>query len=100
MVHSVYSIKDSFLRESISNASGALDKVLLEALRNKDLDVDTSDLHIEIEADRGCAHPHRSRQRHRYDARRSWAGIFYSTFMVADKIELLTRRARDNDRDR
>ena len=32
--------------------------------------------------------------------RRSWAGIFYSTFIVADEIELLTRRARDNDRDR
>ena len=32
--------------------------------------------------------------------RRPWAGIFYSTFMVAGKIELLTRRARDNDRDR
>ena len=52
MVHSVYSNKDSFLRELISNASDALDKLRLEAFRNKDLDVDTSDLHIEIEADR------------------------------------------------
>jgi len=53
MVHSVYSNKDSFLRELISNASDALDKLRLEAFRNKDLDVDTSDLHIEIEADKG-----------------------------------------------
>ena len=52
MVHSVYSNKDSFLRELISNASDALDKLRLEAFRNKDLDVDTSDLHIGIEADK------------------------------------------------
>src|SRR3712207_1947416 len=51
MVHSIYSNKDIFLRELISNASDALDKLRLESLLNKDLAVDTSDLHIEIEVD-------------------------------------------------
>ena len=51
MVHSIYSNKDIFLRELISNASDALDKLRLAAFRDKDLHVDTSDLHIEIEVD-------------------------------------------------
>ncbi len=51
MVHSIYSNRDVFLRELISNASDALDKLRLETYRDKDLQVDVSDLHVEIEAD-------------------------------------------------
>src|SRR3954468_20971567 len=51
MVHSIYSDKDSFLRELVSNASDALDKLRLAAFQDKDLDVDTSDLHIDIDVD-------------------------------------------------
>ncbi|MFP1152905.1 molecular chaperone HtpG [Mycobacterium sherrisii] len=133
MVHSVYSNKDSFLRELISNASDALDKLRLEAFRNKDLDPDgtlTSDLHIEIEVDKGArtltirdngigmtrdevigligtlaksgTAELRQQLREAKNQKDTAAseeligqfGIgFYSSFMVADKVELLTRKA-------
>src|SRR5215469_15213727 len=131
MVHSVYSNKDSFLRELISNASDALDKVRLEAFRNKELDIDTSDLHIQIEADKNArtltvrdngigmtraevvdligtlakSGTAELRQKLR-EAKNAAAseeligqfGIgFYSTFMVADKVELLTRKAGESE---
>ncbi|ETW23925.1 molecular chaperone HtpG [Mycobacterium gastri] len=131
MVHSVYSNKDSFLRELISNASDALDKLRLEALRNKDLEVDTSDLHIQIEVDKGArtltvrdngigmtraevvdligtlaksgTAELRAQLREAKDALASEELIgqfgigFYSSFMVADKVELLTRKAGESE---
>ncbi|HET9170376.1 MAG TPA: molecular chaperone HtpG [Actinospica sp.] len=51
VVHSLYSNKDIFLRELISNASDALDKLRLESLQDSDLAADTADLHIEIHPD-------------------------------------------------
>ena len=130
MVHSVYSNKDSFLRELISNASDALDKLRIEALRNKELGVDTSDLHIEIEADKGArtltvrdngigmtreevvdligtlakSGTAELRQKLREAKNESASeeligqfGIgFYSSFMVADKVSLLTRKAGES----
>ena len=131
MVHSVYSNKDSFLRELISNGSDALDKLRLEAYRNKDLDVDASDLHIEIDVDRGArtltirdngigmtraevvdligtlaksgtAELRRQLRETKNEAASEELigqfGIgFYSVFMVADKVELLTRKAGESE---
>lgn len=130
MIHSVYSNKDSFLRELISNASDALDKLRLEAFRNKDLDVDTSDLHIDIDADKdartltvrdngigmtredvvgligtlaksGTAELRQQLREAKNEAASQELigqfGIgFYSTFMVADRVELLTRKAGES----
>ncbi|MFC0534048.1 molecular chaperone HtpG [Phytohabitans kaempferiae] len=129
MIHSIYSNKDIFLRELISNASDALDKVRLESLIDKDLAVDTSDLHIEIEVDKdkrtltlrdngigmtrddvisligtiaksGTAELLR-KLRETTDGGAAQALIgqfgvgFYSTFMVADKVTLVTRHASE-----
>ena len=136
MVHSIYSNKDSFLRELISNASDALDKLRLEAFRNKDLDVDTSDLHIEIDIGATGTEPDKTRTLTIRDngigmtrdevieligtLAKSGTGElrqklreanqagdtedligqfgigFYSTFMVADTVELLTRKAGES----
>ncbi|SCE93899.1 molecular chaperone HtpG [Micromonospora mirobrigensis] len=127
MVHSIYSNKDVFLRELVSNASDALDKLRLESMVDKDLDADVSDLHVDIEVDRdartltvrdngigmsredvvsligtiaksGTAELLR-KLRESKDAGASQELIgqfgvgFYATFMVADRVTLLTRRA-------
>ncbi|MFF2148340.1 molecular chaperone HtpG [Kitasatospora sp. NPDC058190] len=52
VIHSIYSNKDIFLRELISNASDALDKLRLESLTDSGLQADTSDLHIALEVDK------------------------------------------------
>jgi molecular chaperone HtpG len=132
VVHSIYSNRDVFLRELVSNASDALDKLRLETYRDKDLQADVSDLHIEIVIDQqqrtltvrdngigmsrdevvsvigtiaksGTAEL-LERLRSAGDGTAQEAGAaseligkfgigFYSSFMVADRVTLITRRA-------
>ena len=51
MIHSLYSNKEIFLRELISNASDATDKLRFEALENSALYEDDGDLRIRISVD-------------------------------------------------
>lgn len=52
MIHSLYSNKEIFLRELISNASDASDKLRFEATKDDALYEGDSDLHVYIEADK------------------------------------------------
>ena len=49
MIHSLYSNKEIFLRELVSNASDACDKLRFEALSNAELMTDDTELKIQIE---------------------------------------------------
>ncbi|MBA3820001.1 MAG: molecular chaperone HtpG [Deltaproteobacteria bacterium] len=131
MVHSLYSDKDVFLRELISNASDALDKLRFERLTNTDAtDAATAaaDLQIELAADpaartltisdngigmtrdeviRNIGTIAKSGTREFLAAAKAAPrqgalspeligqfGVgFYAAFMVADRIELVTRKA-------
>ena len=54
MVHSLYSNKEIFLRELISNASDACDKLRFLAISNPALNADGAELQIEIVPDKAA----------------------------------------------
>lgn len=130
VVHSIYSNKDSFLRELISNSSDALDKLRLETLRDKELVADTADLHVRLTpgtdprtltvTDNGIGMSRdevveligtvaksgtaqlRQALSEAGDASSSEELIgqfgigFYSVFMVADRVSMVTRKAGES----
>ena len=126
MVHSVYSDRDVFLRELISNAADACEKLRYEAIQNPELlgddpkpaitisaDPDAKRLTVEdngigmsrdelVEALGTIARSGTRAFMERIEAAKSGEGAeligqfgvgFYSAFMVADKVDVITRKA-------
>jgi molecular chaperone HtpG len=125
MIHSLYSNKEIFLRELVSNASDACDKLRFEALNNAGLYGDDSELRIRIAFDKGArtitisdngigmsreeAIEHlgtiaKSGTREFFSALTGdqakdahligQFGVgFYSSYIVADKVTVISRRA-------
>ncbi len=125
MIHSLYSNKEIFLRELISNASDAVDKLRFEALADSSLYEDSPDLRVRIDADvaartitihdNGIGMSREEAIEHLGTIAKSGTsqflqglsgdqqkdaqligqfGVgFYSSFIVADKVVVETRRA-------
>ena len=130
MIHSLYSHKEVFLRELISNASDAIDRARYESLTNKDIQEDHKDWVIRITPDRDkktltvsdngigmtkdetiealgtIAHSGTKEFLQALQSKEvkdnpeliGQFGVgFYSSFMVADKITVLSRKAGKPD---
>ena len=129
MIHSLYSNKEIVLRELISNASDAADKLRFEALANGALYENDSDLKIRVAFDKatrtlsvsdngiGMSRDEvianigtiaKSGTKEFFNALTGdqakdanligQFGVgFYSAFIIADKVTLITRRAGDSD---
>ena len=52
MINSIYTNKEIFLRELLSNASDAIDKLYYQSLTDKSIKVNKKDLCIKIEIDK------------------------------------------------
>ena len=67
MINSIYTHKEIFLREIISNASDAIDKLAYRALTDEKVGLNREDFKIVVVPDKGSPDPHRGGQRHRHD---------------------------------
>lgn len=122
MIHSIYTHKEIFLRELISNASDAIDKLYYEALTNEDLTFNKDDYYIHLSVDKegrtltiedtgigmnreelennlgtiaqsgSLAFKEGLEKEEGFDIIGQFGVGFYSAFMVADKVSVLTKR--------
>ena len=128
VIHSLYSNKEIFLRELISNASDAIDRARFEALKDPSLLADSPEWKIKLlvdkdartltirdngigmtaeEVEKNIGTVANSGTKHFLESLKAGKeelppeligqfGVgFYSAFMVADQVTLLTRRAGD-----
>ena len=121
MINSIYTNKDIFLRELISNASDALDKLYYRSLTDKKIKVKKEDLEINISyskktriitvSDTGCgmtkeeletnlgtiatsgslAFKEKMTEKEKVDIIGQFGVGFYSAFMVSDGIEVISK---------
>ena len=121
MINSIYTNKDIFLRELVSNASDAIDKLYYKSLTEKDINISKNDLKIRIDVDKenrklvisdtGCGMTEEELENNLGTIAKSGSltfkqenkeqedvniigqfGVgFYSAFMVSDEIEVLTK---------
>ena len=121
MIHSIYTHKEIFLRELISNASDAIDKLHYRSLTQEDVKVDSAAFEIRIDLDKeartltildnGCgmtkeelesnlgviaksgslAFKQENEAKEDIDIIGQFGVGFYSAFMVSDKVTVISR---------
>lgn len=127
MINSIYTNREIFLRELLSNASDAIDKLYYQSLTDKNLDVSKENLKIVIEPnkekrtlsiiDNGCGMTEQELEENLGTIAESGSlkfkeendgqkdvdiigqfGVgFYSAFMVAKKVEVLSKSFKSED---
>lgn len=127
MVNSIYTNKEIFLRELISNANDALDKLSYESLTNKNIKVDKKKLEIDIAIDKEkrlltisdngigmdkdeladnlgtiaksgtLAFKKALEKKDKVNVIGQFGVGFYSSFMVADKVVVESKKAGNNE---
>ncbi len=117
MINSIYTNKDIFLRELISNASDAMDKIYFNSLTDKKIKIDRDSLEINIKvdeqkrkitiSDNGCGMTKEELENNLGTIAESGSNLFkkenknndiniigqfgvgfYSVFMIAEKVEV------------
>ncbi len=127
MINSIYTNREIFLRELVSNASDALDKIYYESLTNKKLKVDKKKLFVKLSLDKekrlltiedngigmnrdelsenlgtiaksgSLAFKEGLTKKDKINIIGQFGVGFYSSFMVADKVTVESRKAGEKE---